>query len=46
MQLEQIVHGADHFPFAADIFQTAEKELSESPGMFFLSKDRLEHLFA
>ena len=36
MQLEQIVHGADHSPFAADIFQTAEKadrDSGRSPGV-------------
>lgn len=38
--------GADHRPFASDLFETAEEELSEASGTFFLSKDRLDHLFA
>jgi hypothetical protein len=38
--------GADHCPFASDLPETAEQELSKASGLFFLSEDWLDHRFA
>ena len=46
VELQQIVDGADHRPFASDLLETAEEELSEASGTLFLSEHRLDHLFA
>jgi hypothetical protein len=46
MELEKVMNGADHRPFASDLIETAEEELSEASGAFHLSEDRLDHLFA
>ena len=38
--------GAEQGPFGSDVVKFAEQELPEASGLFLLSKDRLDHLFA
>src|SRR5215204_1876817 len=45
-ELEQVVGGADHRPFASHLIKASKEELSEASGMFDLAKDRLDDLLA
>ncbi len=43
-QLEVVVGGADHRPFAPDLIEATASELSEASGPFDLPAQRLDHL--
>src|SRR3954447_18608421 len=45
-ELEKVVGGADHGPFAPDLIEAAQEELAEASGMLDLSEHRLDHLLA
>ena len=46
VQLEEVVCGADHRPFASDLGETAEEELSEASGLLDVPEHRLDHLLS
>src|SRR5437867_3265541 len=45
-EFEQVVGGADHRPFASDLVEAAQQELSEASGLLDLTKDGLDDLLA
>ena len=45
-ELEEVVGGADHCPLSSDLFEAAQQELAEASGVFDLTKDGLDDLFA
>src|SRR5579863_9964346 len=45
-QLQEVVDGADHRPFASDLVEAPQQELPEASGMFDLPEHRLDDLFA
>src|SRR3954451_17457003 len=45
-ELEKVVGGADHGPFAPDLIEAAQEELAEASGMLDLSEHRLDHLLS
>src|SRR5579863_8001564 len=45
-QLQEVVDGADHRPFASDLVEAPQQELPKASGMFDLPEHRLNNLFA
>src|ERR671930_11652 len=45
-ELEQVVGGADHRPFASDLLETSKQELSEASGIFDLTENGFDDLLA
>ena len=46
VELEKLVGGADHGPFASDPVQPAEEELSELSGLLVLAEYRRDGVFS
>jgi len=46
VELEDVVGGADHGPFASDLVEPSEEELSEASGLLDLTEYRLGGLFS
>src|SRR5215472_7523003 len=45
-QLEQVVDGTNHRPFASDLVEPTQQKLPEPPGLLNLSEHRFDNLFA
>src|SRR4051794_26150683 len=45
-ELEEVVGGADHGPFAPDLIEATQEELAEASGVLDLSEHRLDYLLS